>query len=92
MHNHNEKSGNGIMWMMAICCGLPILFILVSGAGGKALGAPTWVIFGGVMVMLAVHFFAMRKPHKHADEKKEAAGGENREKEGKADSNHGCCH
>lgn len=98
MHDHDSSSKNdghkGMMWMMAICCGLPILFILASGASGKALGAPTWAVFGGIAVMLAVHFFAMGGSRKHAD-KSESALSEVDKKEKKGDttsSDHGCCH
>ena len=95
MHDHNNgKDNNSMMWMMAICCGLPLLLILIVGGGGKALGASTWVVFGGMAVMILAHFFMMGK-HKHSDnsnEKQEPTGEENKDKNDKTHSGHGCCH
>jgi len=85
MHNHNEKNNNWMMWAMMLCCALPLLLILVFGVSGKALGSPTWVIFGGVAVMIIIHFFMMSRSHKQSDEK---PTGEN----DKNHSGHGCCH
>jgi cell division protein FtsW (lipid II flippase) len=75
MHNHNDKSMKWMMWMMAICCGLPILFILLFGVGSVALGASKWVVLGVMALMLLAHLFMMRK-HKHDDNN--------------GDSNHSC--
>ena len=58
-----------MMWMMVLCCALPFVLIIFLGAGGKAVGASTWVIFGGIVVMILAHFFMMGRPHKHLDEK-----------------------
>lgn len=97
MHNHDGKSNKSMMWMMAICCGLPLLLILVVGGGGKALGVSTWVIFGGIAVMVLAHFFMMGK-HKgdsSSDEKKELTREEDKNEDNKNDkthSGHGCCH
>ena len=62
------KHDNGMMWMMVLCCALPLVLIFVFGAGGRALGAPTWLILGGIGVMTLLHFFMMCKSHKHSDE------------------------
>ncbi len=52
MDNHNEKQNHLMMWMMVICCALPLVVLLfVSGFGGAALfsgGYLSWVIFGGL--------------------------------------------
>ncbi len=31
MEKHNEKMGNGMMWMMVICCSLPLAIVLLGG-------------------------------------------------------------
>ena len=98
MHDHNNgKGNNSMMWMMAICCGLPLLLILFVGGGGRTLGASTWVVFGGMAVMILAHFFMIGK-HKHgsdSDKKHEMTGEENKDENSKNDKNnsgHGCCH
>ena len=93
MHNH-EKDGKGMgsmMWMMVICCAIPLVLILLFGLGGKAVGFSTWVIFGGVAVMMLAHFFIMGKSHKHSDEK-QGLNDEDKNKDNKNNSGHGCCH
>ncbi len=83
-----------MMWMMAICCAVPLLLIFVFGAGGRALGAPSWIIFGGVAVMVIAHFFMMGRSHKHSDEEQPIANEEDNKnsKDKKDHSGHGCCH
>lgn len=92
MHNHDGKKDNWMMWMM-ICCAVPLLLIVLFGLGGKAFGTPTWIILGGIAVMVIAHFFMMRKSHKHSDEEK-PADGEDKSKDGehKDHSGHGRCH
>jgi len=83
-----------MMWVMMICCALPLL-ILGFGLGGKALGASTWVIFGGVAVMIVAHFYMMGRSHKRSDAEQEIADGEDKNKNSKDNKNHsghGCCH
>ncbi|MFA6405150.1 MAG: hypothetical protein WCW46_00165 [Candidatus Paceibacterota bacterium] len=98
MHNH-EKDNKGMgsmMWMMLICCAVPLILILLFGVGGKAFGASSWVIFGGVAFMLLAHFFMMRG-HGHSNEEKDKQGiaGEDSknkdDKDHKDHSGHGCC-
>ena len=31
MHNHNGKGNSGMMWMMVICCALPLVVLFVAG-------------------------------------------------------------
>ena len=96
MHDHDRKGNNSMMWMMVICCAVPLLLLLFIGTGGRALGASSWVIFGGVAVMVIAHFFMIGKSHKHddsSDEKHEITGEENKDnKNDKNHSGHGCCH
>lgn len=88
MHNHDEKNGSWMMWVMMICCAVPLLLIILLGLGGKSFGAPTWVVIGGVAVMAIAHFFMMGRSHKHSD--KEQSVGE--DAENKDHTDHGCCH
>ena len=77
MPNNNEnKQSSLMMWVMMLCCALPLISIALFGAGGGALGIPTWVIVGGVIVMIAVHFFTMRSSHNKCHDKKNDKTGE----------------
>ena len=94
MHNHDGKGNNSMMWMMVICCAVPLLILLFVGGGGRAFGASTWVIFGGMAIMILTHFFIIGK-HKHgydSNEKQELTGEEDKNKNDKTHSGHGCCH
>lgn len=94
-HNNNDNGMKSMMWMMIICCAAPLVLILIFGAGGKALGAPTWTVFGVIAVMMLTHFFMMRKSHNHSDGKNETAEDTNvnkDDKDKKNNSNHGRCH
>lgn len=93
MHDHNKDGGgNGMMWMMVICCAVPLVLIVLFGLGGKALGAPIWIILGAVAVMAIFHFISMGKSHKHSDEEQATDGEQKDNKEHKDHSGHGCCH
>ena len=96
MHNHDGGNNKSMMWMMVICCAVPLLLIILFGLGGKAFGASTWVVFGGVAVMLVAHFFMMGKSHKHSsgsDEKNEITREEGKNnKDNQTHSGHGSCH
>lgn len=84
------------MWIMIICCAVPLLLILTLGIGGKTLGAPTWIVLGGVGLMTVAHFFMMGRPHKNHDDRHEIKGeGDENKRDGSKDKNHsghGCCH
>ena len=97
MHNHNNNNGGmkSMMWMMVLCCVAPLVLILVFGAGGRALGAPTWIVFGGIAVMVIAHLFMMGKSHKHSDDEHGMTNEDDKNKvgkDGKNHSGHGCCH
>lgn len=96
-HNNNDKGTKSMIWMMVICGAVLLLLILVLGAGGKALGAPTWVVFGGVALMIGAHLFMMGRSHKHEDEERDTAKGNEEQnsddkKDSKNHSGHDCCH
>ena len=95
MHNHNGKHDIWMMLVMMICCAVPLLVIVLFGFGGKDFGAPTWVIIGGIAVMIVAHFFMMGKSHKHSDNEQPGTDGEAKnkdDKDNKDHSGHGCCH
>jgi cell division protein FtsW (lipid II flippase) len=83
MHNHdNDKQSSWMIWIMVICCAVPLLFVVLFGIGGKASGAPIWIIIGGVVVMIGTHFFMMGRSRRRSDS----------EKDDKTHSGRGCCH
>ena len=92
MHNHDndDKGMKSMMWMMVICCAVPLVLIVFLGAGGKALGAPTWIVLGGIAVMVVGHFFMMGR-HKHSDSSDEKKVTDGKENPDKKDSDHSCC-
>ena len=82
-----------MMWMMAICCGLPLLLFLFVGTGGIAVGASKWLVIGIIAVMVIAHVFIMRKGHKHDDSVQKVDG--EKTDAGKSEdghSGHSCCH
>lgn len=90
-HNNNDKGMRSMMWMMVICCAVLLVLILLFGAGGRALGLPTWIVLGGIATMFIVHFFMMGRSYQHSDGKQANAQEEDAHK-GKDHSGHGCCH
>lgn len=97
MHNHDNdgKGMKSMMWMMVICCTVPLLLIVLFGLGGKTSGAPTWVVISGITAMVIAHLFMMGKSHKHSDKEQAIPDGEDKNKDNKDDKNHsghGCCH
>lgn len=61
MHNRDPEKGNSwMMWVMMICCGLPLLILLIIGFSGNSLGSSNWPVLGGVVLMMLVHFFMMK--------------------------------
>jgi hypothetical protein len=105
MHNHNGKKDSGMMWMMAICCGLPLLILLFAG-GSLSSSGYFWPALVGVMV---VAYLAMmwRGHGRHSDsdsdqndalhavEKKQTGGkadSAEQPKKGEHKQGGGCCH
>ena len=91
MHNHNGKGDNSMMWMMVLCCAVPIILLLFAGSTVFS-GGYFWPILIGVFV--AAHIWMMFRGHgKHGgtDGDEKADGGE----EPKTKDEHkkgGCCH
>ena len=92
MHNNQngDKQNSKMMWIMMLCCAVPLLLIILFGLGGRAFGASTWVIFGGMALMVIAHFFMMGKSHKHGVDNEEDQNKDG--KNNKTHSGHGCCH
>lgn len=88
MHNHDGKEGGLMTWAMIICCAVPLLLIILFGIGGKSVGAPIWVVIGGIAVMIITYFFMLGRSHKYSDKEKSSEG----ERKAKDHSGHGCCH
>ncbi len=80
------------MWMMVLCCALPLALILFLGTGRALSGIPSWVVLGGVALMVLTHFVMMNRSRRHSDEKQQTIGEENTNKNEKNHSGHGCCH
>lgn len=95
MHNYDDNKqggGNGMMWMMVLCCAIPLILILIFGAGGRALGFLTWIIFGGIAVMIIAHFFMMGRSHKHSGEGHEAVDKDGKNKDNNKSHSGMNCH
>ncbi len=74
------------MWMMMICCALPLLLIVMFGLGGKTFGAPAWIMVGSIALILLIHLVLMsRSPHQSDKEQKK-----NHDKSDKEHTSHGC--
>jgi hypothetical protein len=83
-YNNNDESMKSMIWMMVICCAVPLVLILLFGAGAKVLGAPKWVVLGGIAVMVVAHFLVMGKSREHSNE-------EHGITDNKAKKNTDCC-
>ena len=83
MHNYNDNNSSSmITWMMVLCCALPIIFLTLFSS--KAIGAPTWLTFGVMVVFLIIHFWLMKKSHNHQ------VNSENDNTKTDSHSNHDC--
>lgn len=62
MHGHNGKGDNSMMWMMVICCALPLALVLLSGSTPVFEGTMRYVVIGAVVFMC---LWMMFKGHGH---------------------------
>ena len=91
-HDTNKDKGmKSMMWMMAICCGLPLVLFLFVGAGGIAAGASKWLVISILGVMVIAHVFMMRRGHKHKDHEQKVEGEKTDGKDKDDHSGHSCC-
>ena len=66
MHDHNDNNNGGMgamMWMMAICCLAPFVFLLIAGKGLAIQGWRGWSIVVIALALIGYHFWQMRKSH-----------------------------
>ena len=82
MHDH-DKHGSGMMLIMALCCGLPILLLVFFG--GKAISGSAWLILGAMAIAMTVHFFMMNQGREKSDKESD------KKDENGSNSKH-CCH
>ncbi len=91
MHNHNGKGDNSMMWMMVLCCALPLVFLLFAGSSAFAGGYLKYVLFGALAAVFLWMIWRGHGGHSdpHEDHKASASGGP----ETKDTNKHkGCCH
>lgn len=96
MHNHDEKGRRWMKWGMMLCCIVPILAIGLWGFGGRALGASSWITWGGIGLMVGLHMFMMKGTHRHSGDDHDMKNGGDNSIEKKSDkkpgSGGGGCH
>lgn len=91
--DHENKGMKSMMWMMAICCGVPLILFLFIGTGGIAAGASKWLVIGVIALMVVAHVFMMRKSHRHDDHEQKVEGEKKDDGKNKdGHSGHSCCH
>lgn len=91
----NNKHDNSMMWMMVICCALPLLFLLFAGSAVFASGYLRYVIFGafalaGVWMMFRMHGSSGKSHEGHDENQATQSGGVKSPDSEKKD--HSCCH
>ena len=94
MHNHNGKGDNSMMWMMMLCCALPLVFLLFAGSTVFSGGYIQYVILGG---LAAACFWMMFKGHggHGGNSDADTEGKTNAVEESKTKDKHkkeSCCH
>ena len=67
MHNHNGGKNSGMMWMMLICCALPLIVLLFVGGTVSSIGGYFWPILIGAFVVM--HIWTMFRGHGGKNEK-----------------------
>ena len=60
MHDHNGKGNSGMMWMMVICCVMPLVALFFVG-GKISTGGYFWPVLIGIFVI--VHIWMMFRGH-----------------------------
>lgn len=83
MHN-NDNHNSSMMWMMVLCCALPIVFLALFSS--KPIGTSAWIILGAMAAFLIIHFWLMKKSHDNPVKLKNNKSGT------KSNSRHNCCH
>ncbi len=65
MHGHNDKNDGhkGMMWMMVICCALPLVLLLLGGSAVFAGGPIRYVIIGALALVCVSMMFKRHSGH-----------------------------
>ena len=91
MHNHNGKKNLSMMWMMLVCCLLPIGLLLFAG-GTLSSGGYLWLILIGVFVVVCIWMMfkghGERKDDGTEDDKADSVGQPKNDEH----KHGGCCH
>jgi len=91
MHNHNGKRDNSMMWMMMLCCALPLVFLLFAGSTVFSGGYLLPIIIGVFVVAHIWMMFRGHGGHGGTDENGKTDDGKDPEtKDGHKKG--GCCH
>lgn len=95
-HNDNGKQMHSMMWMMVICCAVPLLILLFAGSAVFASGYLRYVIFGavaiaGVWMMLRRHG-SHGGDHKDLNEEKNSSSEDVKSSAHDMKKDHSCCH
>jgi len=93
-HTNDGKETKSMMWMMAVCCLAPLVLIFALGFGSKTLGFSPWIIAVAAIAVVAVCFFAAKKPRENSKNESEAKSEEKKEtvETDKKEQKHSCCH
>jgi choline-glycine betaine transporter len=60
-HNHSNTHNNMHLWMMILCCALPIVLIFAIGFFGLSLGSlSAWLPYAMILLCPLSMFFMMR--------------------------------
>ena len=80
-----------MMWMMMLCCALPLVFLLFAGSSVFAGGYLKYVIIGGLAVACIAMMFMGHGRHGGTDgDEKAGEGGESKTKDEHKKGS--CCH
>ncbi len=60
MHDHNEKNKSSMMWMMVICCALPLAILFFVGSSSFSSGYLWPILIGG---FIGAHIWMMFRGH-----------------------------
>ncbi len=61
---NENKNMKWMMFVMILCCGLPLFLIVLFGVGGRTLGFSSWFTLIAIAVLVGMHFLIMKKMHK----------------------------
>ncbi len=87
MHDHNKNSGHkGMMWMMIICCLLPVIVLFGGIEFFKSIGY-SWIGIALVGIFILMYLFRMWRTNQDHN-----SNSQNVDNEKNKDSHNNCCH